>query len=525
MENKGGLIKKRWIRGTTITLLSAVLLLPAACSRGPESLVILFSNDTHGTFQPHKLQDGGRVRLVGGMEAASHHIRRIREQEKNVLLADTGDIMTGTMAARIPYRGVAGGAMPEFLNLLGYDIRCHGNHAFDLGIENALANEGLTKTPMVMANIVYEETGKLFARNAYRILRKGRLKIGVIAVMEEFFLQEVREDRIRGLDVRPIIPTLRRYVPEMERRSDLVVVLLHSKFHVGRKIAVSVPGVDIILVASEDGRFEEMGGVLVKSTYGHQRTLGYLKLNVQGGRILDYREDLIWLWADADLEPDPAVSRLVLEVENSIEAEFARVIGNSDFDYSCPDYGSLENALGNWITDVMRWKTGARIALQNSGGIRADLYAGPITRRDIYHVSPFRNTLVTFQLSGSQLKRMLERDIERGRDRLQISGFSYLYHSREARPFGRRVERILVGDDLVVDHGRLLLPELTFNAVSNDYVVGQAEHKYFGFILKNVLSTDLSLDRILVEWLEENKSLKCSVEDRIVELKPGRLSD
>jgi len=522
MENKGGLRKLRFLKARFLIVILPVFLLEAACSDRPETLVILHSNDTHGIFQPHKLKDKDRVRLVGGMEATSHYINQVRARESNVLLVDVGDIMTGTLAARIPYRGVPGGAMPEFLNRLGYDIRCPGNHAFDLGIDNARAIENLTRAPVVMANIIKAESEELMARNAYRIIEKGGLSIGVIAVMEEFFLQEVRPDRVQGLEVRPIIPTLRSYVPEMEKKSDLVVVLLHSKFHVGRKVAASVAGIDVVLVASEDGRFEDMDGVLVKSTYGHQRTLGYLKLDLKGGKIRDYEQDLIWLWADVDLSPDPEVTRLVREVEGSIETEYARIIGTSDFDYKCPDYGSLENALGNWITDVMRWKTGQPIALQNSGGIRADVFAGPITRRDIYQVSPFRNTLFTFQLTGGELKQLLERDIERGRDRLQVSGLRYVYHARDSRPYGVRVERLEVGEDLVVEKGRLLLPDRSYGVVSNDYVVGQAEQKYFGFPLRDPRRTDFSLDRILMEWLETNRHLKCSIEDRIVELKPRR---
>jgi len=499
-----------------------ILWLPAC--RAPErELVILFSNDTHGTFQPQKIKDGDTVRLVGGMEAASHHINRIRARDKNVLLIDTGDIMTGTLAATLPYSGAMGGAMPEFLNLLGYDLRAHGNHAFDLGQENLKAIEGLSDMPIVMANIVFQESGELFAPEPYHILSRDGVRVGVVAVMEEFFLGEVLPDRIEGLDILPIVPTLKRWMPELRRKSDIVVVLVHSKFYDGQRVAREVQGVDVVLVASEDGLFEEIDGVLVKSTRGHQKTLGYLKLHLRGRSIVGYEEDLIWLWADVDLTPALEVTALVRKVETSIEEEYERIIGDAGFDYMGPGYDSIENSLGNWITDVMRWKTGAAIGLLNSGGIRADIYSGPISVRSLHEVSPFQNKLVKFEVSGLQLRQIFETDIERNRDRFQVSGMRYTYHPRDARPIGKRVDFLAVGDDVVVRDGRLLLPDAAYSVVSNDYVVGQARRKYFGFEVKGAQTTGFHLTQVMVEWLQENRILTCSLEDRIVELKPSQM--
>ncbi len=452
------------------------------------------------------------------MEAASHYINRLREIEKNVLLIDSGDIMTGSFAAQKKYKEVIGGVMPEFLNRLGYDVRCYGNHAFDRGQENALGLARLTEFPVVLANIVYKESGELFASNPYHVLEKGGIKVGVIAVMEENFLQEVSKKSTKGLAVLPIIPTLNSYVPELDKKSDLIVVLIHSKVVIGDKVAKEVPGIDIALVASEDGRFKEVNGVLVKSTIGHMKTLGFLKLEVKKDRVINFEEDLIWLWADVDLNPAPDVSELVQEVEMSVESDFNTVIGRSDFDYKAPKYESGESALGNWIADVIRWKTGAQIALQNSGGIRADIFTGPVTKRDIYELSPFRNTIVLFKLTGRQIKEVLERDIERARDTFQVSGLKYMYCSISARPFGERVWRLEVGQDIVVDRGELLSPEKKYTLATNDYVAGQAKDKYFGFDIKDPLNTEFSLELTLMEWLEKHKVLKTLLDGRITEV-------
>jgi 5'-nucleotidase/UDP-sugar diphosphatase len=499
-----------------------LILAGTACRKATVDLVILHSNDIHGTFQPHKILEGDTIRLVGGMEAASHHINRIRAQEENVLLLDTGDIMTGTLAASLPYRDARGGAMAEFLNLLGYDVRCYGNHEFDLGQANVHAIDRVSQSPVVMSNLVIEDSGELFAPQPYHILRRWGLRIGVIAVMEENFLTEVSPENVTGLQVLPMVPTLERWLPEIRKKCDLVIALVHSKFRDGIRIARRVSGLDLVLVASEDARFEDVNGVLVKSTRGHQRTLGYLKLTVQGKKIVSYQEDQVWLWADGDLNADPSVTDLIKQVEGSIEDEYKRVIGQSGFDYKCPGYNSIENSLGNWMTDVMRWKSQAQIGLINSGGIRADLYSGPITVRDLHEISPFANTLVVFPVRGRQLKRILEQDIDRGRDRFQVSGLRYTYYPRGSRPFGTRVDYLAVGSETIVRDGELLLPDAEFTAVSNDYVVGQARDKYFGFEVLEKQDTGISLTKALEEWLQQNRMLTCEIEDRIVELKPRR---
>ena len=51
---------------------------------------------------------------------------------------------------------------------------------------------------------------------------------------------------------------------------------------------------------------------------------------------------------------------------------------------------------------------GADVAIVNGGGVRTDVATGPITVGTIYQVLPFRNTLVRVQMTGHELKRVIE---------------------------------------------------------------------------------------------------------------------
>ena len=53
-------------------------------------------------------------------------------------------------------------------------------------------------------------------------------------------------------------------------------------------------------------------------------------------------------------------------------------------------------------------ETGADLAMTNGGGIRASIKVGDITKGDVVSVLPFGNFVVTKQLTGAQIKEVLE---------------------------------------------------------------------------------------------------------------------
>ncbi|WP_304224019.1 bifunctional UDP-sugar hydrolase/5'-nucleotidase [Gracilinema caldarium] len=63
---------------------------------------------------------------------------------------------------------------------------------------------------------------------------------------------------------------------------------------------------------------------------------------------------------------------------------------------------------GPIIADSMIWKTGADIAIMNPGGVRVDLDSGEISVAKVYELQPFANTLVTIDVSGEEVKNILE---------------------------------------------------------------------------------------------------------------------
>ena len=109
----------------------------------------------------------------------------------------------------------------------------------------------------------------------------------------------------------------------------------------------------------------------------------------------------------------------------------------------------------------MRAVTGADLALQNNGGLRAELPQGTVTRSDLYEVMPFDNTIVTVELTGAEIRRLLEEGLMRERV-MQVSGIRYRFDL--GRLSGSRVTALLDGEGRPLDERR------TFRVAVNDFM-------------------------------------------------------
>lgn len=122
-----------------------------------------------------------------------------------------------------------------------------------------------------------------------------------------------------------------------------------------------------------------------------------------------------------------------------------------------------ETVLGDLIADAQLAATqapeagGARIALMNFGGVRADLVPGAdgsVTYGQLYTTQPFGNTLVVKSFTGRQIRAILEQQFDSGSNSvarpnllLPSAGFTYSYDL--SRPAGQRiVEARLDGEPL-----------------------------------------------------------------------------
>jgi 5'-nucleotidase len=142
-----------------------------------KKLTILHTNDVHSRLDPFPM-DGSKYQGMGGVVAREKLIRNIRSEEEQVLLLDAGDIFQGT-----PYFNFYKGK-PEMqiMSMLRYDAATIGNHDFDNGIDGLAKQLEYADFDFVNCNYDFTDTVLEHRIKPYTILRKGKLKIGILGV-------------------------------------------------------------------------------------------------------------------------------------------------------------------------------------------------------------------------------------------------------------------------------------------------------------------------------------------------------
>jgi 5'-nucleotidase len=193
--------------------------LPDATKR----LTILHTNDTHSRIEPFPM-DGSRNEGLGGVASRSQLIKKIRNEEQNVLLLDAGDIFQGT-----PYFNIYKGE-PEIkaMTAMGYDATTIGNHDFDAGIETlATQLHRHAQFPMIVCNYDFSQTPMENLYVPYKILKKGGLKIGILGVGIE--LDGLVPQNLSG-NTKYLNPLQKanKYADELKKKGcDLIICLSH----------------------------------------------------------------------------------------------------------------------------------------------------------------------------------------------------------------------------------------------------------------------------------------------------------
>lgn len=208
---------------------------------------ILHTNDIHSHIDPF---DSGRNKGLGGLVQLSSLINKIKLEEKNVLLLDSGDIFQGT-----PYFNKFGGELEfKLMSKIGYDCSTMGNHDFDNGLngfEEQLCNANF---PFICTNYDFKNTILDGKTKSHAIFNKEGVKIGVFGLGIELkgLVDPRLYENVKYLD--PIVTgnKMAKYLKQ-DQNCDVVICLSHLGFkYKGDKVsdqilAKETSNIDIIL--------------------------------------------------------------------------------------------------------------------------------------------------------------------------------------------------------------------------------------------------------------------------------------
>lgn len=450
---------------------------PASPSR-PQSLTILHTNDWHGYAFGVASSKGG---AFGGVAAAAAAIERIRsEQPDQVLVLDAGDLLSGHPASLLPDdQGHVGVPFVKFWNAIGYDALALGNHEFDKGQANLAAVLTHIRADVLCANVISAGTKTPILKAApYKIYTRGGLRVAVIGGMTSDLPGLVSSSSLAGTDVLSPVETIKRLVAELAPITDVQIALTHCGIQEDKQIAQAAPELEAIIGGHSHSRLAEpiaVGNVLIVQAGSHGRELGRLDLTMQGGRRSTFTYTLLPLPVPTEAEATVAI-RAVLETESTLkrilEPLEREVIGTLAATFTRNHYE--DSALGGAVAEALRVAAGTDIGFVNSGGLRTDLAAGPVSRAQLMQTFPFGNMVARFETDGATLTRMLEHNAAAMRSQdhgvLQSAGLSCSY-------------KLEAGQSVVTDikvGGKPIDPKRTYTCATNDYVARSLPQRYLG---------------------------------------------
>lgn len=184
---------RRQFLGNSLKLATAIgisgIPLDVFAEREIQMLTILHTNDTHSRIDPFPANDP-KFAGMGGIAQRLHVIEKIRAEQKQILLLDSGDFFQGT-----PYFNIFGGEVElKSMSALQYDATTLGNHDFDNGAEGLSKQLIHAHFPILNTNYNLADSALAGKIDRYKIFQKGEIKVGVFGIGIE--LKGLVDDRL-----------------------------------------------------------------------------------------------------------------------------------------------------------------------------------------------------------------------------------------------------------------------------------------------------------------------------------------
>lgn len=463
------------------------------------------TNDTHG----HMLENA-EEREMGYAKLATL-MKELREENPNTMIIDGGDMVQGTLYVNQS----RGKAATQLANALGYDLMTSGNHEYDFGHEHLMKLTKMFNFPVLAAN-VFDEQGKLLFQ-PYVTKQFANKTFAILGLVTKDTPILTHPDGVKGLTFKDPIEVAQEWVPKLRKKADHVIVLCHTGLKYDREMAQKVPGIDIIVGGHTHTPVHEpelVNGTYIVQAWEYAKSLGRIDLFYHGKDLIHFSGGL--LTHDRITQPDPKVASIVELLQKNTESllsdKIATAIVNIDGDQA--KIRKQETMMGNLVADAMMERTrnilgvNPDTALINAGSIRATLMKGDITKRNLYDVLPFPNTLVVVEITGNELKAALENGVSEIGRFLQIAGMTFSFDIKQ--PKGNRVTTVNVG-------GKALVANKMYRVATTDFLVAGGSG-YTMFKDKKTMKTDVTIYEVVEQYMREKKEISGKIEQRIKQL-------
>ena len=416
-------LKKQWNKVTVLLLTFGIVFglfgaMPVQAQDGTASESTIFDVKIVHTNDIHARVEEDDYNQVIGMDRLSGIAQTFTEGADGSLMLDSGDTFHGQPIATL----VKGESVAKLMKACGYDAMTTGNHDWSYGKDRLKELGGIANVKILSGNIKNADGTSFFDTDELvkEITKNGKtLKIGVFGVSDPEMKNKTTPSNVEGLDFQDAVAYAKREDATLKAEGcDVVIALSHTLDP--KNVAAQVDGVDLWLCGHEHIELSESvttpdGSKTYVSESGHYlNSVGLIDLTCimdeDGSVHVDYEKTSVDYEEAQNYPKDASVTAVLDTIKAENETALNRVIGTSpvELDGVWEHIRIGQTNLGNVITDAYLLATGADIAFENAGGIRASIAAGTVTYGDVINVSPYGNYVVTKKLTGTQIKEMLE---------------------------------------------------------------------------------------------------------------------
>ena len=487
---------------------------------GTKEITILYTNDFHSAFDPIPAYWLPGSPKLGGAAQLTTLINQIRAKEKNTFLFDAGDMFTGMLS-----NVSQGEILMEMMMSMKYDAMGIGNHEFDYGSKNFIKQMNRVPFPILGDNIFYKGTDIAYSR-PYTIIEKNGIRLGVIGIIGLDAFSVLWQEGSADIEFRNPIPITKKIVEELKPQVDIIVVIAHqgktgpqqtdaeARPEVQRDVdedirfCKEVPGIDVYVGGHahkgiETPIKEPTNGSLIVQTYGYGTRLGYLKVQVKDGKVITFKGELLKVWSDK-YTPDAGVLAKINAYKNKSASEIGQPLGTLK-QRLVRDY-QKESTLGCFIADVIREAGKADIGFENAGGIRADIPEGIVTNGNVLDAVPFFNKLSVLEMTGKQVKEVLEQGFSLERGMIQVSGLTAWFDM--SKPIGQRLVKLIIGNEPAND-------EKLYKVATNSFLADGGD-LYMTFHDIKKTNSDNPFSSFIMDYIKANKIIDAPKMGRLI---------
>ena len=211
-----------------LVFLLAIVLVAQSFVPERVQITILGTTDLHGNIEPvDYYTDKADNR---GLAKVATLIKRIRHEQPNTLLIDSGDTIQGSPLESFHSRknNTRTDPMMLVMNSLNYDAMTVGNHEYNFGLKVLEKARGEAKFPWLSANTYAKGTERTHYK-PYVVKEVAGVKIGILGLTTPGIPYWDNPPNYAGLEFREPVAEARKWVTTLRAKEkvDVVVIAMH----------------------------------------------------------------------------------------------------------------------------------------------------------------------------------------------------------------------------------------------------------------------------------------------------------